>query len=316
MFGESNLAKGVNLSSADRNVARELWGKRKLDAFDRLNKQVNQLNGADMSKVTADEIDELFSAYSTDAKDAVARKIAKRTKLEARAEKMRSNALLKKIIKDGGYGELDVHLFADDLLRGSPEQVKKVMGMLKGEEAKAVKQEFVSQLFSKFQTGAQLSSDGLGIWNPQAMQRALSEQGGATMLKNMKAVLGKKSAKEIIAANDVLAASSALGKRTSPDVKPRFIFSPTTIAGYFVGDVMGGIRHRIMGWAYGTESLLPLMRLMSKKVSQEQFEKNFSEIIKAMLASEKGMLAASRESDADPNFHESITAELAKQPSQ
>jgi len=312
MDGTTDLTKGINLSKTDRGVATQLWGKRKLDAFDRLNQQVKQMNGSDMSKVTTEELDELFSAFSTDAQKKIASKIAKRTKLQKRAERMKTNAVLNKIIKDGGYGELDAHRFADDLIIGSPEQVKKVMRLLKGEERKAVEQEFVSQLFSRFQSGAQLSSEGLSIWNPQAMKSALEGKSGKTLRKNMENVLGKKNANEIIAANDVLAAASALGKKTAPDVKPRFIFSPTSIAGYFVGDVMGGIRNRVMGWAYGTDSLVPLMRLMAKKVSPEQFDKNFAKIIQPMMATEKGLLSAAREGDADPNFQEALTNELSK----
>ena len=46
------------------------------------------------------------------------------------------------------------------------------------------------------------------------------------------------------------------------------------------------------------------MKLMSKKVSQEDFEKSFSKIIAPMLASEKGIMAMAREGDSDPSFQE------------
>ncbi len=67
---------------------------------------------------------------------------------------------------------------------------------------------------------------------------------------------------------------------------------------------MGGVRHRIMGWAYGTETLVPLMKLMGKKVSQEDFERNFAKIIAPMIASERGIQAMAREGDSDPAFQE------------
>ena len=40
---------------------------------------------------------------------------------------------------------------------------------------------------------------------------------------------------------------------------------------------MGAVRNRIMGWAYGTDALLPMMKLIEQlKVSQEEFQKNFA----------------------------------------
>ena len=69
---------------------------------------------------------------------------------------------------------------------------------------------------------------------------------------------------------------------------------------------MGAVRNRIMGWAYGTDALIPMMKLLNKRVSQEEFEKNFAKIISLMLSSERGIQALAREGDADPNFQEAV----------
>ena len=70
--GTNDMTNGVNLSNADRTIAEELWGKRRLNSFDRLNRQVKQIKGADMSKVKPEEVDELFSAFATNDVDRVA----------------------------------------------------------------------------------------------------------------------------------------------------------------------------------------------------------------------------------------------------
>ena len=305
--GTSDLSNGVKLSQPDRDVIEELFGSRRLKSFDALNEMIRKTKGADMSKVTEADIEELFGQYGTDVAKKLSKKIAERTAKQKRADKIAGNVILNNIVK-GNFDELTPHLFADALISGNPTKVKAAMKEIKkgsSEEIAAVRQEYISQFFAKYSGGAQLDSSGAGIWNPQALARDLAGKNGKTIRANMEAVLGKKQASEIIAANQVLDAGSALSKATAPDVKPRFIFSPTNIAGYFVGDIMGGVRHRIMGWAYGTDSLVPLMKLMGKKVSQEDFEKNFAKIIAPMLSSEKGIQAMARESDSDPNFHES-----------
>lgn len=306
MDGTRDLSSGVTLSRSDRDVIESLWDGRKLKAFDTVNEMIRKTKGADFSKITADELDEVFGALGTDKVSALAKKIAQRTAKEGDAQKLANNLIIKKIIR-GEFDELSPHLFADALINGNPTMVNGAMAkILQGskEEIAGVRQEYVSQFFAKYSGGAQLDSAGAQIWNPQQLAVDLAGKNGKTLKANLRAVLGKDMAEEILAANKLLDAGSALSKGTAPDIKPRFIFSPNAIAGYFVGDIMGSVRHRIMGWAYGTESLIPLMKLMSKKVSQEEFEKNFAKIIAPMLASEKGIQAMARESESDPNFQE------------
>jgi hypothetical protein len=310
--GTTDLSNGVRLSNADRSVITELFGERQLKSFDSLNEMIRKTKGADLSKITAQEIDELFGQYGTDAVKKLSKAIALRTAKEADAKAIADNVILRGIIK-GDFSELTPHLFADALVVGNPVKVKQAMAqILKGspDEIAAVRQEYVSQLFAKYSSGAQLDSTGAGIWNPQRLAADLAGKNGKTLRANMESVLGKKQTSEIIAANQVLDAGSALRKSTAPDVKPRFIFSPGNIAGYFVGDVMGAVRNRIMGWAYGTDALIPLMKLLNKKVSQEEFEKNFAKIISLMLSSERGIQALAREGDADPNFRESVNSSV------
>jgi len=304
--GTTDLSNGVKLSQSDRDVISELFGDRRLKSFDILNEMTRKTKGADLSKITTEELDEVFGQYGTDAVKQLSKKIAERTAKEKSAEELAGNVIINGIIR-GDFTELTPHLFADALISGNPARVGQAMKqILKGskDEIAAVRQEYVSQFFAKYSGGAQLDSAGAGIWNPQALAKDLAGKNGKTLRANMESVLGKTQTAEILAANQVLDAGSALSKATAPDIKPRFIFSPTNIAGYFVGDIMGGVRHRIMGWAYGTESMIPLMKLLGKKVSQEDFEKNFSKIIAPMLASEKGIQAMAREGDSDPNFQE------------
>jgi hypothetical protein len=304
--GTTDLSSGVRLSQSDRDVISELFGASRLKSFDTLNEMVRKTKNADLSKITKEELDEVFGQYGTDAVRKLSKKIADRTAKETEAKTLANNVIINGIIR-GDFTELTPQLFADALVSGNPAKVRQAMQqILKGskDEVAAVRQEYVSQFFAKYSGGAQLDSLGAGIWNPQALARDLLGKNGKTIKTNMETVLGKQTTSEILAANQVLDAGSALSKSTAPDIKPRFIFSPTNIAGYFVGDIMGSVRNRIMGWAYGTESLVPLMKLMGKKVSQEDFEKNFAKIIAPMLASEKGIQAMAREGDSDPNFQE------------
>jgi len=306
--GTTDLSNGVRLSNADRSIITELFGERQLKSFDTLNEIVRKTRGADLSKITTQEIEDLFGQYGTDAVRNLSKTIAARTAKEAEAKKIADNVILRNIIK-GDFSELTPHLFADALITGNTNKVRQAMAQIaKGspDEILAVRQEYISQFFARYSGGAQLDSTGAGIWNPQRFAADLAGKNGKTLRANMEAVLGKKKATEIISANQVLDAASAVRKSATQDIKPRFIFSPGNIAGYFVGDVMGSVRNRIMGWAYGTDALIPLMKLLNKKVSQEEFEKNFSKVISLMFSSEKGIQALAREGDADPNFREAV----------
>ena len=145
--------------------------------------------------------------------------IALRTAKEADAKKIADNVILRGIIK-GDFSELTPHLFADALVSWpNPVKVKQAMAqILKGspDEIAAVRQEYVSQLFAKYSSGAQLDSTGAGIWNPQRLAADLAGKNGKTLRANMESVLGKKQASEIIAANQVLDAGSALKKINCP----------------------------------------------------------------------------------------------------
>ena len=134
------------------------------------------------------------------------------------AKAIADNVILRGIIK-GDFSELTPHLFADALVAGNPVKVKQAMAqILKGspDEIAAVRQEYVSQFFARYSGGAQLDSTGAGIWNPQRLAADLAGKNGKTLRANMEAVLGKKQASEIIAANQVLDAGSALRKSTAP----------------------------------------------------------------------------------------------------
>ena len=117
--GTTDLSNGVRLSNADRSVITELFGERQLKSFDSLNEMIRKTKGADLSKITAQEVDELFGQYGTDAVKKLSKAIALRTAKEADAKAIADNVILRGIIK-GDFSELTPHLFADALVSGNP----------------------------------------------------------------------------------------------------------------------------------------------------------------------------------------------------
>ena len=109
--GTTDLSNGVRLSNADRSVITELFGERQLKSFDSLNEMIRKTKGADLSKITAQEIDELFGQYGTDAVKKLSKTIASRTTGQADAKKIADNVILRGIIK-GDFFRLTPHLFA------------------------------------------------------------------------------------------------------------------------------------------------------------------------------------------------------------
>ena len=185
-----------------------------------------------LSKITAQEIDELFGSNTAQMllKNCL-RQLPSEQAKEADAKKIADNVILRGIIK-GDFSELTSAFVCRCFsFWQSQFKVKQAMAqILKGspDEIAAVRQEYVSQLFAKYSSGAQLDStgEGAGIWNPQRLAADLAGKNGKTLRANMESVLGKKQASEIIAANQVLRRWFCLRKSTAPDIKPRFIFSP------------------------------------------------------------------------------------------
>jgi len=302
----AEVRKGFTMSDKQKDVLQRLWGtegKRKVRNLEVLQKRINQSKGIDLAKVRKEELDELLSQFSTNDVNRVAQSIDKRMKAEAKQRKLTDNIILKNIINKR-WTEFDSPDVAKALIDAPAGQTKQAWKKVPAAEKKQLTQESVAQFFKKYESGAAQASGGESLWNSSALARDLAGQKGKSLRENMDTIFGKELAREIISANEILEAGAKRGGAgAAPDVRPRFTFSPGNIAAYFVGDLAGGIKHRFMGWAYGSDALVPMLKMMKKDVGEEQMKKNLEKLLPSLLSA-KGVASLANEASKDPRFDE------------
>jgi hypothetical protein len=129
---------------------------------------------------------------------------------------------------------------------------------------------------------------------------------GRTLAKRksqIEAILGKDGYDDLVAANKFMKASESVTGQAA-DVALRASGGPQGFHFFMVGSILNAFRDRFMGWAYGSGAMKPLMKVMSKNVSDEQFAKNFKRVFTTMIGTRRGVEALAREGEHDPNFKE------------
>lgn len=305
------------VSEEQRDVVEELFGKKFLRNLGILQNRLSQFknltrgDNPKLATVSMDEIDGLMSAFGTDNVKKIASDIGKRMVKEAELRRIANNKILSKVAK-GVWDENSSADIAKAMLTGTPTQVKEALNAIPASARPAIKQEVTASLFSKFRgSGAQLGSNEVDVlWNPEMLSRSLRKD--KKFWQNAESVLGKGAVQAIKDTNELLSVSAVKSGKDAADIQPRFLLPGPVL--YFVGDLFGGISNRFLGWAYGSDALVPLLKLTSKRVSPEQAEQNFSQMILPLLMSDKGLMALSREAANDPSIDQSLIESFREMP--
>lgn len=304
---------GVPIESGlkfDREIVRELYsmgsdgiyrparGQRKVEALDALNRSLKKSKIGD-GNVELSDIEELLETLTGNEQKRVIDAITKRAAAKQQQDEALANVLWKRAA-NGDFSALDNEEFAKAALTKPSQQLRKLIEQMPEESVPGFKQDFARAVFGNAQGGEQLTSRGVSMWNPDKMKVILRKQAG-----QIKAVLGEEAYKDLVSANDLLDASRVLSGQEAA-VALRASGGPQGFHFFLVGSVLNAFRDRFMGWAYGSGQMKPLIKLMQKRVSQEQFEKNFSRIFGSMIGTRKGIEALARESEKDPSFKEAM----------
>ena len=310
-MNQIGLGKGAKVGTRVRfnpEVVRELYGygtdgvfragrgQRKIDALNKLNRSLEQ-SKIDISKIQPDDVARMLDTLSDRERDEVVSSIVKKAKLEAKQDELLANTLWRKASM-GEWDALDNEVFAQAALTKTPETLRKLIKQMPEESREPFRQDFMRTIFGTAQDGAQINSRGAKLWNPDSLEKTLVKRKA-----QIKAVLGDEMYDDLVAANKFMKASEALTGQAA-DVALRASGGPQGFHFFLVGSVFSAFRNRFMGWAYGSGAMKPLLKLMSKKVSDEQFAKNFNRIFSTMIGTRRGIEALARESEYDPNFKE------------
>jgi hypothetical protein len=312
-MNQIGMAKGVKLGSRlkyDKEIVRELYGygsdgvyragraQRKIDALEKLNKSLEQ-SKVDASDLSPDDVTRVLDTLSDREQREVISSITKRAKAEAKQNELLSNVLWKKVAK-GEWEAMDNEVFAQAAFTKSPQTLRKLINEMPAESREPFKQDFVRTIFGTAQDGAQINSNGAKLWNPDSLEKTLR-----TKKSQIKAVLGEDGYDDLVAANKFMQASELMSGQAA-DVALRASGGPQGFHFFLVGSILNAFRDRFMGWAYGSGAMKPLLRLMSKRVSDEQFAKNFQRVFSTMIGTRRGLEALAREAQGDPSFNEAV----------
>ena len=305
------LGRGTEMGSRvkyDKEILRELYGydssgvfreglaRRKIESMERLNRSLKQ-SKVDVSKVAPEDVERLLDTLTPKEASEVVARITKKAKLEAAQDEALANTLWKKIAK-GEWEAMDNEVFAEAALSKSPKTLRKLLDDMPEGSREPFKQDFVRAIFGTAQDGAQINSRGAALWNPNSLEKTLAKR-----KSQIKSVLGEDGYEDLVAANKFMKASEAITGQAA-DVALRASGGPQGFHFFLVGSVLNAFRDRFMGWAYGSGAMKPLLKVMSKNVSDEQFAKNFQRVFSSMIGTRRGVEALAREGEHDPNFKE------------
>jgi len=275
----------------NREVADELFGKRGSDGIDRINKMLKQRN-VKFAKLDEESVREALSGLSEKARQEAAKKVAARAKAQQESRKILDSKLMKDMAQ-GRYN--DSEEFGKAMLGSTTGEIDKAFRGIDKSLHGGLKQDFTNELFRRTNKGAQVTSEGIPLWNPETMGDLLSSSA-----PQIKKVLGETTYNKLKDANRVLKANVSRSKTGADQLKARASFSGGVPHLFVVGDLFTNVQERFWGWAQGSENGL-LNRLLTG-VSKGDLDKRMETIVPLMISSRKGAEALNRTSDQDPEL--------------
>lgn len=244
------------------------------------------------AKLDEGSVREALSGLSEKARNDAAKKVAVRAKAQQDARNILDSKLMKDMAK-GRYN--DSEEFGKAMLGSSTGEIDKAFKGIDKALHGGLKQDFTNELFRRTSKGAQLTSEGVPLWNPDTMGDLLSNSA-----PQIKRVLGEPTYNKLMDANRVLKANVSRSKTGADQLKARASFSGGVPHLFVVGDLFTNVQERFWGWAQGSENGL-LNRLLTG-VSKGDLDKRMKTIVPLMISSRKGAEALNRTTDQDPEL--------------
>lgn len=287
----------------NRGVADELFGQNGSDRLERLNKMLKASN-VDFATLDREGVDKALNGLSEKARADARRTVIERATKESASREILDN----KLLKDMAEGRwTDSEEFGKALLSANTGTIERAMNGIRksaGKDAteaiEGLQQDFTTELFRRTKSGAQLSSEGIPLWNPNTMADLLSSKGS-----QIKKVLGNKTFSLLKDANKVMKANAVRSKGGADQLKARASFSGGLPHLFVVGDLFTNISERFWGWSQGSQS--GLFNQLLTGVSKGDLDKRMARIVPTMIGTTRGAQALDRTSDQDPELRAKLS---------
>ena len=287
----------------NRGVADELFGKNGSDRLERLNKMLKASN-VKFAKLDREGVEKALNGLSEKARAEARATVIARAKKESKSRKILDNKLLKDMAEGRWTDseEFGKAMFSADTgtIGKAMKGIRKSAGKDADEAIEGLQQDFTTELFRRTKSGAQLSSEGIPLWNPNTMADLLSSKGS-----QIKRVLGDKTYRLLLDANKVMKANAVRAKGGADQIKARASFSGGVPHLFVVGDLFTNVSERFWGWAQGSQS--EFFNQLLTGVSKGDLDKRMARIVPAMIGTTRGARALDRTSDQDPELRSKLS---------
>lgn len=296
-----------------------LWGpaagktmSKKLDDLNRAF-QVQRLNVDDL---TSGDISMLSSAIGEDQTKKVISTIAQKKAAEEELARFTDNKIID-LAKNKQWnkltnGELASSAISKNVSSGN---VSKIWYSMPIEERKAFSKDFMYELLGSYSSTGKPLAKAPFITMPDAdrflkdtgqLPGQASSQEGRDLLKKMKLVLGERTTNKFVAAQKMIQASQASGKKTNTD-EIRAVIGAGGVSAYLAEGLGSFAQNRIMAAAFGRGALEPFLDVLARDVGSAATEKAYSSMIAKMLTTKSGLAEITDQMGNDPLFAEAMT---------
>lgn len=331
------FGKSARQVEPKKSMIEALWGRNPDGtpnplAAERVDKSIREMNAAfeaakvPIADLTPQNMDRLLSPLSDKERRSILSEMAQKSKLVQEQQRLVDNEMIT-LAKKGAWDKVDNDEFADALFRARPDDVTVVMRNLPLKQRATVQKDFLYHFFERYGTGGNATNqiDGFDLWNGDAFIQDINNwsrgKGRAPqIIKNMDAVLGRKSTDQIVAASRMNRAYRPIAESESDAI--RTMMSETGIKVY-ASNLPSRIRRRIQAAAYGSNEFNSLLRDLSARKDPSSIKASTDKVMAWMTGTRMGWnsLASTTRNDPDAQLaiHEmlgTLAAEKASQPTE
>ena len=312
--------KGIKVSQANfqPEMIDALWGKTL--GGEQVKAKLKELNESLIaSKVKVANIDpqdaeRLLSPLPIRERERVIETIVQKSKLKENEDKLIRNKIIKRV-KDGDFEMLDNVAFGSELMKARTSDVLEIAKKLPIEKRKELGMDAFAAVLQDYapKVGANETAKGFNLWDAEALIDDLKgwkrgKPNAPQWVSNLDAITGNRNlSDEIIAASRVQAANKPLGEVQS--LQPRGLGSGTGVKIY---TTLEYFPHKMLAAAYGSNTLTPFLRSLSRDIGEEAYQKNMDRMMKGIIGTRIGLNAAAQQSANDPEFAEQMQVLLSE----
>jgi hypothetical protein len=301
---------GYSPNTGEKN---EYYGIGMLKKLQALNKQLSAKN-IDPSKVSVEDLNALKNTMSENSYNELIDSIANRAKAKADLDDFTNNKIIDVVLK-GHKGVLENSRLPEAMFKAPNAHVSQIMGKLSDEEKKELRNDFVSYVFARYQPKGDITKYGDDLWDADKFIKDITKgKNKDTIERNIRTVLGDEFYDEFKNAS-MIATSVRDVRRMTGQPEPRIVAAPTGVHAYLAGKITDPIKHKVATWMYAGGQLMPFIRkTYRKEVSQEQYGKNMSNAITALMGTSRGIGALFGTGRNDPAVTDYIVDMLSVLP--